>query len=402
MFRRIGSKVPFYAGGFLMIMALLIDSSALFYMATAMLATIGACRLQAYASVRGLKIERIAPPAVHVGQTTTVSMVIWSERKIKRPLITVLDLLPARLKNSPRTPSLPIAPAFDQPVQTRYSFRPMRRGRYRWNEVNIRGTDTLGLQSMDKVYITEPAELIVYPTPIPINVDIRPSGGIGVSESESGQFRGAGIEPRGIREYQPGDPQRYVHWTSSARSGRLMVKEFESGSGLTAWFFLQRRSSTDVGDNQLSSFEVMCGHARYLAEQFMRMGAAVNFPSIEESDPAPDFQDRLKEIDEVLTDINADLKLEPSDEIESVRNKLRYGGTAYVQLIRQDPVLPALIQSLPDVRFVVLAYNAADYVERVPKDFESANAIDYSRQLEEAGAKVVIVPGARLENNEAS
>lgn len=39
---------------------------------------------------------------------------------------------------------------------------------------------------------------------------------------------GAGANPYGIRDYCQGDPTRYLHWRSSAKRGRLMVKEFES------------------------------------------------------------------------------------------------------------------------------------------------------------------------------
>lgn len=38
---------------------------------------------------------------------------------------------------------------------------------------------------------------------------------------------GAGEEYIGIREYRPGDPRRAVHWRSTARLGRLVVREFE-------------------------------------------------------------------------------------------------------------------------------------------------------------------------------
>lgn len=38
--------------------------------------------------------------------------------------------------------------------------------------------------------------------------------------------RRRGEELFGIREYQPGDPARHIHWRSSARHRRLLVKEF--------------------------------------------------------------------------------------------------------------------------------------------------------------------------------
>ncbi len=39
--------------------------------------------------------------------------------------------------------------------------------------------------------------------------------------------RGAGPEYLGIREYRAGDPIRHVHWRSTARTGTVMVREFE-------------------------------------------------------------------------------------------------------------------------------------------------------------------------------
>ena len=39
--------------------------------------------------------------------------------------------------------------------------------------------------------------------------------------------RPSGLEPHGVREYVEGEPLRAVHWPSSARRGRLMVRELE-------------------------------------------------------------------------------------------------------------------------------------------------------------------------------
>ena len=46
------------------------------------------------------------------------------------------------------TPAWPIAPSYEQPIRTRYSFRPLRRGRYRWNRVNLIAADG-SLQGFD-------------------------------------------------------------------------------------------------------------------------------------------------------------------------------------------------------------------------------------------------------------
>ncbi|MCE9559904.1 MAG: DUF58 domain-containing protein [Armatimonadetes bacterium] len=391
MVRRLARRVITLSAVFLMVMAVLINSPALFYMATAMVATIAACALQAWLSVRGLRVERLSPPAVNIGEVVTVSMIVWSERRIKRPLIVIRDLLPPRLRIINETPSLPIAPAFDQPVQTRYSFRPIRRGRYKWSRVEIEGTDTLGLITMTREVDAEPAELIVYPAPLPLNLNLRPSGGIGTSEAESGRYRGSGIEPRGIREYQPGDPQRYVHWASSARSKGLMVKEFESGAGLAAYFFLQQTPQSDLGSQGMTSFEAACGHTKYLVDEFNKLGATVEFPSLEpEVKGRPSWDVRRQQIDEILATVMPDSSESLASEVLRTKSRWGGGGTIYLLISIQDAELPGLIAAHRENEWVCLVFDASDFGMVAARNNAAESA--FIRQLEGAGAQVHVLP----------
>lgn len=393
MMRRIARVVPAYAALFLILMAVLIDSPALFYMATAMIGTIGALRLQAWLAVRGLRIERINPPAVRLGDIVTVSLVVWSEKKIKRPLITIKDRLPLRHVADDITPSLPIAPAFDRPISTRYSFRAARRGIFRWSDVLVEGTDALGLVMAKQTYHTEPAELIVYPAAIPVSVDLRPGGGSGSSEAEHGKFRGPGIEPRGVREYVPGDPQRYVHWTSSARSGRLMVKEFDVGSDLSADFFIQDTEGSEMGIRAHTTLEAMVGHAKYLAEEFTKLSARVRFPSIDpekENDRA--LHERLRHIDLLLTKIQANNPRQLSNELEEFLNQGGSVGSAYLFIAMADTALPTVISRHRSIEWNVLVYDASHYQPELSRAFQSANDSAFLHQIEAAGGRVVMMP----------
>ncbi|MFZ5881290.1 MAG: DUF58 domain-containing protein [Chloroflexota bacterium] len=42
----------------------------------------------------------------------------------------------------------------------------------------------------------------------------------------------------GVREYVPGDPMKRIHWTSTARRGQMMVKEFEQDPQAEIWLFV--------------------------------------------------------------------------------------------------------------------------------------------------------------------
>jgi uncharacterized protein (DUF58 family) len=92
--RSIASVALTTSAFFLLVVAVLLNSPALFYMSTAMIVTILACRIQAWLSVRGLRFERYVPDSVQVGNKVVVEITAWSERAIRRPLVTILDHLP--------------------------------------------------------------------------------------------------------------------------------------------------------------------------------------------------------------------------------------------------------------------------------------------------------------------
>jgi uncharacterized protein (DUF58 family) len=377
---------------FLAVVAVMQNSPNLFYMGTAMVCTIAACRLQAWLSVRGLRFERIAPESVSVGDLVTVEITVWSEHRVRRPLISIWDNLPPRLVHAERTPSFPVAPAFDIGVQTQYSFRPLRRGKYRWSSLVALGTDALGLVTMDREYKTDVADLTVLPTPIQVAVDLPMNSGWGISEAESGQSRGAGLEPRGIREYQQGDSLRHVHWRSSARAGQLLVKEFEAGSHASTAFMLQRSAGTEIGTESETSLELMCGHVAYLSEQFLKMGAKVELPLISTNDAM--HGDRLREIYEGLASIQADVSHGLGEDVREAVRTLTPGSSIFVLHAVADPTLPNAIASAAGsgVRIVPLVYDAAAFPQKSPLRQISATDPSYLDQLRAVGAVPVMMP----------
>lgn len=288
--RRVAGSALSVAAAFLSLMAILIDAPALFYMSFALIATLAAANVQARLATRALRIERLVPAAVELGERATVEMVVWSLRRIKRPLVTVLDELPARMRPADLSPSLPIAPSHDGPIRTQYRFRPMKRGRFRLSRVEITGTDALGLVVKTVVYETDPAEIVVTPRPLPLDVELPSGSGWGASEAQTGTIRGSGIEVRGLREYAPGDSLRYVDWRSSARTGALQVKEFEAGTHGRVAFILQRHPGLD-GDVPFSAFDAMCAHALGLALRLMRQGVSVSLPDFEDAGARPTRDD---------------------------------------------------------------------------------------------------------------
>lgn len=380
---------------FLIIMAVLVNSPPLFYMATAIIVTLGAARLQAWLAVRGLRFERIITPAVKAGESVIVNITVWSERRLKRPLVTIADHLPRQLRVSGETPSLPVAPSFDQPIQSRYSFRPMRRGRYTWSRLTVYGTDALGLITIERTYNVDPVALTVYPSPLPVSLSISPSGGWGLSELETGRATGSGLDTKGIRNYVQGDAIKTIDWKSTAKTGNLMVKEFESGTGVALRFFLQRVEGSDIGNSEISTFEAMCGHTLFLGSGFLKHGAIIQLPQMEDDEAAKAHPEvRERDLREALTDIQPDYREELSSELRQLANTVSRSDTVVILLTLQDEGLPVLLREMAAAQKIVLLYDAKEYSER-PEDIAKLKlAVDpgYISLLERNGAQTYLMP----------
>ena len=372
-----------WASLFLAIVSVLIGSQTLFFITTAMIATLGACHLQAWLSVRGLRVERVVPPSAQVGDLVTVEITLWSEKAIRRPLVAVADALPAGFPVADRSPSLPVAPAFEEAVQTQYRFRPLKRGRFRWSGLTVEGTDVLGLVTRSREYATATTEMIVLPRPIPCAVELPVAGGWGVSEAESGQTRGAGIEPRGVREYRAGDALRLVHWRSTARTGRLVVKEFEAGSQATVALLIDRKKGHDVGRGADTALEMMVGHTAFLLETFVRQGVRVVLPQVDDAPNHANVQERTAEALRALATLDSGGGASLAEELAEI--SLPGGSVVFALHAVADPDLKEVTAEMVGrgMRIVPLVYDPAAFGRT---GLPSAVAADYVDDLQSVGA----------------
>lgn len=90
--------------------------------------------------------------------------------------------------------------------------------------VSVRG-DQLGLLRRT-VRWADPVDLFVHPVTVPL----APSAAGLVRDLEglvTRKITNNDISFHALRPYQPGDDRRYVHWRTSARTGQLMVRQFE-------------------------------------------------------------------------------------------------------------------------------------------------------------------------------
>lgn len=101
-----------------------------------------------------------------------------------------------------------------------------KRGRYRLGPVLIRTSDPFGLFPMQR-QIDATTNVVVFPLTVDILDFQLPSGVLSGGDALRRRSFQVTANAAGVRDYAPGDSFNRIHWKSTARRNRLVVKEFE-------------------------------------------------------------------------------------------------------------------------------------------------------------------------------
>jgi uncharacterized protein (DUF58 family) len=107
-----------------------------------------------------------------------------------------------------------------------YELRAVPRGRYAFQTVKLTIEDPFALAHAD-LEQGEPQALVVYPRLVSLERLFSEGGAHAQDGRRLLLRRPTGFELHSVREYIEGESLRKVHWPTTARSGRLMVKELE-------------------------------------------------------------------------------------------------------------------------------------------------------------------------------
>ena len=122
-----------------------------------------------------------------------------------------------------------------------------RRGAYTLGPLQLATGDPFGLFQVERqVDATSP--LIVYPQTVEIPEFALPLGVLSGGDALRRRTHYITTNAAGIRDYAPGDSFSRIHWPSSARKDRLLVKEFELDPLADVWIMLDAERTVHTGD----------------------------------------------------------------------------------------------------------------------------------------------------------
>ena len=139
-------------------------------------------------------------------------------------------------------------------------LRELRRGCYQLQSARLVGSDVLGLfrarRNLDMQ--GNDAEITVAPALLPAApFALSGRGGRARRGSNRGARLGGGDELRGTRPYVAGDDMRQIHWKSTARTGELVMREWEQVGHAATMIVWDGAAQSQWGASDLNSTE--CG-----------------------------------------------------------------------------------------------------------------------------------------------
>jgi uncharacterized protein (DUF58 family) len=193
--------------------------------------------------LRNLEVKRRLPSTIHAGTPFLMGIAVKNEKKkIPTFSLEVEDLLEGRAVER-RCYYLKLPAGRMQ--ETAYKHTLGRRGRHRFTGFRISTRFPFGFirKSRD---IVAPADVLVYPALVPVPETVIRAGlaelgrNQSPSRSRSGDFHG-------LREFRTGDDPRDIHWRTSARRGRFLVRECEEETGRTVLLVLDDARPVEEG-----------------------------------------------------------------------------------------------------------------------------------------------------------
>lgn len=236
-----------------------VQAGWLFVLAAMLLGVVIAGLVLPARATRGVQVQRRAPERVHQGEEALVDVVVRGGRHTRRGLVLGDGLLePVDLWVGS------VRPGERVEITTLRVAR--RRGDRSEPTVSVRSSAPFGVAERRRSTAVEGGRTLVLPAvealgPLPF---VRPAPTTETA-MHTAPRRGAGPEYLGIREYRPGDSMRHVHWASTARTGAMMVREFEQEQTRRLAIVIDASSDATASPGQLTPLDRVCSAAASIA-----------------------------------------------------------------------------------------------------------------------------------------
>jgi uncharacterized protein (DUF58 family) len=265
----------------------------------------------------------------------------------------------------------------------------IKRGQYHLGPTSYSSGDPFGL-FLSKRQVKGEQSLLVLPYIVELNSFPLPRGLLPGGKAKRQKTHDVTPHAGSIREYAPGDSLNRIHWPTSIRKDRLMVKEFEEDPRADIWIFLDadRKANLSISQDYVSpkvdqiwmwqkreevklspdTFEYGVSAAASICSYFIKQGQSVGLSSASRQMvvlPAERGERQLGKILENLAYLQSDGRLPLAGLVQSQFLQLQRGSTVVLITSSTDKDVIVAVDSLlyRDMRPVVVLVDPSSFTE---------------------------------------
>ena len=234
-------------------------------------------------SLYGLSVHSAQPPErLGVGDTFQREVIISNPGKLTRLWLRVED--DTDLPGHQDTAIISVARQSSYCWQANFKCR--KRGRYHLGPVVLTAADPLEIFTSTRT-LGQGKEIMVYPATIDLPFfNLASFSGSG-QRSGYQSIKDIKSHASSVKEYTSGDSLHHIHWRSTARMGKLMVKTFDADRSYNtpkvAWILLDMNEKAHFGCGEEKSEEYTIIMAASMVKKYLESGMQVGLLASDES-----------------------------------------------------------------------------------------------------------------------
>ena len=223
--------------------------------------------------LRSLSAERNYPAQISEGESLPVRLRVKNSGWLRRYLVELEQPIPVSEERRSVTALLPV---IQHEEALLLSVSCELRGWHHLPPLQASSGFPLGISEASKVLCSGDEAVLVYPVPFRLENFPYVSGAhMPLAGVQAVALAGGGQEFIEVREYQPGDSPRHIHWPQTARQQALMVREHEYQAATEVTLLLDLQQAANLGEGKHSTLEYAVKIAASVAQQACLAGHRV-------------------------------------------------------------------------------------------------------------------------------
>lgn len=311
--------------------------------------------------------RRFTRSRLEYGEDTELTVEIYNAKPLPLPWVLVSDQYPDGVELLTGQLGVSRAVSFKsalvnflalrwyERVRRVYRVRGANRGVFRFGPAEIYAGDVFGFRRQSR-RDTDFDRLVVYPRVVPVEMlglpAARPSGDYAAAR----RVLEDPLRFRGVREYQPGDSIRYVHWKATARRGELQTRVFDPSASRVIMLVVDVQTAERPYALIPEYLELLVSAAASLAADNLAAGHAVglmaNTGPVDSSQlirvPPGRRPDQIAVLLEAMAELTGFRLTSLSRLLAVIGADLPFGATVVVLTSRPEPEIQEQLVTLQD------------------------------------------------------